>query len=475
MVGFRKDPKLSTRYVEIPLDYSVYSYEPIRTQNTAEDDIARLLVGRVSDAALGTIEAIANFNFSPPIETQFPTPAAAFLSLTLQLQFDYYAYGVMDSSDLQLQVHEILDQMTTDRPYYASTPIPTQSVAIGDTIIAPGPIALADGWEKYTNLDASDNKTFTLPIKLSGTMGQMLLSDLQNNRGIFNNFGEFSSRYPGLSVSMPAGNKILGFTPIYGLPTPGEFDSKLALQYLEGTDTVAVDFPIYYAAVTNSTGGTTLMPVVSFTSLSFDPTGGPLDGLLPFQDIHPADDKMYVQSGTGLIGKYDLTKFYTYFDTLKDVVLNSAEMVLTNTSTFRPPQKLEMVLLDDVNNFRPIYFDTVIASVPKRIKDPYLEKLEFNGAIALTALSATDTRAVVLNAITNNTIPVNQQTGVVSLTILTEFYQQILKEKSHPRKATAFSILPVNTEFSKTVSALNLNASSAVLKIYYSKPLTSLP
>ena len=140
------------------------------------------------------------------------------------------------------------------------------------------------------------------------------------------------------------------------------------------------------------------------------------------------------------------------------------------------PQKLEMVLLDELNNFRSIYIDTVDGSGnPATGVDPYLQKLEANGAIALTAVSATDTRAVILNAITNNTIPVNQQTGVVSLTILTEFYQQILNEKSHPRKATTFSILPVNAEFSKTVSALNLNASSAVLKIYYSKPLTSLP
>jgi hypothetical protein len=437
--------------------------------------LARLLVGRVSDPALGNLEATANFNFSPPIETQFPTPAASFVSLTLQLKFDYYAYGVMDSSDLQLQIFEILDQLTTDRVYFASTPVTTQPVAIGDTIIAPGPVELKDGWERNTNVDATDNISFTIPIKLSGAMGQMLLSDLQNNRGIFESFGEFSSKYPGLSVSMPAGNKILGFTPLYGLPTPGPDDSKLILKYVEGTTPVVVDFPIYYASV-STTSGNVLMPVVSFSAVSFDPTGGPLDGLLPFQDIHPSDNKMYVQSGTGLIGKFDFANFYTYFDTLKDVVINSAEMVLTNTSTFQAPQKLEMVLLDEQNNFRSIYLDTVNASGdPSSIKDPYLAKLEFYDAVALTAVSATDTRAVILNAISTNIVPVNQQTGEVGRTILTEFYQQILNEKTHPRRATAFSILPVDNEFRKTVSALNLNASSAVIRVYYSKPLTSLP
>jgi hypothetical protein len=42
--------------------------EPILTQNIADDEISRLLVGRVSDPDLGDLEAKAYFNFSPPIE-----------------------------------------------------------------------------------------------------------------------------------------------------------------------------------------------------------------------------------------------------------------------------------------------------------------------------------------------------------------------------------------------------------------------
>jgi len=469
LVGFRKDPRLATRLVEIPLDYGVFLREPITTQNTSEDDLSRLLVGKYSDPALGDIEAKAFFNFSPPIETVFPNEGATFESLELQLKFDYYSYGATDSSDLELNVYEILEPMSSERVYYSGTQIAIATSHIGETIIAPGPSELKEGWARYADNDATNNKYLTIKINLSGTIGPSLLNNLINERTIFDDFGAFSARYPGFAVTMPFGNKILGFTPVYSLPTPTDIDSKIILKYNESGTTVAVDFPIYYSSING-----VLNPVVTFSFVESDRSAGPLNGILPFQDFMPADNQMYVQSCTGIMAKFELAKVYAYFDTIENAVINSAEMVFENASTsVRAPQQFELLLLDSLNQFRGLYLDTLIAGQNIQINDPYLLKIQ-QGIVPL-AISATDSRVAILNELTGQTASIDQTTGKVGMTVLTEFFQQIIANKKSPRRAKAFAFHPLDNEFEKTVSSLKLDPSSAKVKIYYSKPLTSLP
>ncbi len=465
LVGFRKDPRLATRFVEIPLDNSVILREPIITQNISTDDVSRLLVGKATDPDFGSLEAKAFFNFSPPIQQDLPTAAATFVSLTLQLKFDYYVFGATDSSDLQLQVHEILEQMTPDRIYYSGTQVLYDAPAIGDTTFAPGPDAIADAWIKNTDNNATNNVFFSIPIRLSGSIGPNLLDDLINNRNILNDFAEFSAKYPGLAITMPVGNKILGFTPVYSLPTPTTVDSRLILKYVENNTTVQLDLPIYYTSINNI-----FNPVVSFTNLQPNRSGGPLDGLIPFQDHNPGDGKMYVQSGTGIMSKFNLKKIYDYFDTVNYAVINSAEMILDNTYIGRNPQEFQLLLLDSLNQFRDIYADTLVNG--KEVNDPYLVKVK-NGVVPLAV--GKETRVALFNELTGSTASINQATGKVGLTIMTEFFQQIISHKDEKGRALSFALHPLDNEFNKSVSILKLAPSSAKVRIYYSTPLTSLP
>ncbi len=468
MVGFRKDPRLETRYIEIPLTKSVFLREPVRTQNIVENEVSRLLVGRATDPELGNITASSYFNFSPPIETVFPNPTAVFESLELQLKFDYYSFGATDSSDLQLQIFELLDPLTADQEYYGSSPASVGALPIGDTTFALGPDELKLGWSFYTDNNPANNAFFDVKIKLSGTVGQSLLDDLIGNRTVFDDFAAFSARYPGFAVTMPVGNQILGFTPVYTLPAPVSGDSKIILKYKEGAIDVTVDFPIYYTSI-----GGQLIPVVSFTSLISDRSGTPLDGVLPFQDFTPTDNNLYLQSGLGLVTKFELDNVYAYFDTIDNAIINSAELVLNNTSSLRAPQSLSLFLLDSTNNFRGLYLDTIVGGKTIRINDPYLVKIQ-NGIIPLT-VSETESRASVLNDLTSGTFSVDQETGKIGLTLLTEFFHQIIKHKTSKRRVKALALFPNQAEFEKTISALKLDPSSATLKIYFSKPLTSLP
>jgi len=470
LVGFRKDPRLGTQYVEIPLDYGVILHEPISTQNIANDDLARLMVGRAVDPDLGTLEATAYFNFSPPIQTAFPSASAVFKSLTLQLKFDYYSYGSTDSTDMQLNVHELTEQMTPDHIYYSGTPTPYNPTVIGDTTFAIGPLEMAAGWALASDNDLSNDVFFSMPIPLTNTaIGQNLLSDLIGNRLVFDDFNEFSLKYPGFAIRMPVTDKILGFTPVYGLPTPSLLDSKLVLTYEESSTLITVEFPIYYATINN-----VIIPTVSYTYLLPDLTGSKLDGIQPFQDYTTSDNNLYVQCGTGVMAKFDLTKVYSYFDTIEYAVINEAELILDNTFASRTPRSIELLLLDSVNQFRSIYLDAGLGNGTV-IKDPYIDTLYYHNAIVPLGSGLEDIHLAIYNTLYGTSVNVDQTTGDVGSTVITEFVQQIVYFKNWKYRAKSFAVHPVDNEFFKSVSALKLSPSSAKLRIYYSKPLTNLP
>lgn len=460
-MGFPKDPKLGTRYVEIPLDYSVIMREPIITQNIADDEISRLLVGRISDPDIGDLEAKAYFNFSPPIESVFPTENAVFVSLKLILKFDYYTFGATDSSDMQLTIHEVDEQLTPERVYYSGTTITYNAVPVGDTTFALGPQEIKEGWELATDNDATNNEYFNLPITINGPIGPSLLHDLTFDRNTIDDFAAFSARYKGFAVTMPVGNKILGFTPVYTLPTPLAVDSRIELTYTESGTRQTVDFPIYYA--TPASSNNSLSAVVSYSYLEPTRTGTAIDGLLPFVDLVPTDGNLYAQSGTGIMPKVDLAKFYNYFDTVKYPVINTAELVLDNTYTGRTPQNIELLLLDSANDFRPYLLEGTTTI------DPYFLLI---GAGIVPLAVGTDSQVAMLNELSGSNTSIDQATGKVNRILVTEFFQQLLFHKNEPRKASSFALHPLDNEFNKSVSLLKLSPSSAKLRVYYSTPST---
>jgi hypothetical protein len=372
----------------------------------------------------------------------------------------------MDSSDLQLSVHELMEPLNSNNVYDSRTPVPYQPTAVGDTVINPGPTQLEGGWKIASDNDLTNDIHFSHSITLSPSIGQSLLDDLRNldSQGTINDFAAFSSKYPGFAVAMPSGNKILGFTPVYQQPEPDQSDSRLVLTYVDNSVAYTVDFPIYFAVVNG-----VLNQVTSFSYLNTNRTGTALEGILPFQDFSPTDGNLYTQSGMGIMPKFSLSKVYDYFDTIPYVVINSAELEIENTYTGRTPQRFELLVLNQLNGFRSLSIDTLINGTLKSFEDPYLFKIR-DGLVGLG--TEPETRAAVLNQLTGASASIDQTTGKVGSTILTEFFYQIVTYKDEPNRALGFALHPADNEFNKTVSKLKLSPSSATLKVYYSTALT---
>jgi len=150
------------------------------------------------------------------------------------------------------------------------------------------------------------------------------------------------------------------------------------------------------------------------------------------------------------------------------MVINSAEIILNNTSLARPPQGIHLRILDSQNQFRPVTFDTIIGGLPIRINDPYLVLIR-SGIEAQG--SPSDLPSVgILNQLTGSVVNIDPKTRKIGSTILTEFFQKIYDNRGHPRRVEAFSLFPLDDEYEKTVSSLVLDPASATLRLYYSKP-----
>ena len=176
-MGFRKDPKLSTRYVEIPLTRTALLYSPLSTGNTSEETLARILVGKYNDPNFGNIESRGYFTYAPPLQTATPDPAATFVSLELQLKFDYYSYGSVDSTDQTLRVVELLEPISADGQYTNNSTINISSTALGEQVFTPGPYGLKAGWKTNVDADPKNNVSFNVTIPITtGTIGQSLLA-----------------------------------------------------------------------------------------------------------------------------------------------------------------------------------------------------------------------------------------------------------------------------------------------------------
>ena len=163
---------MSTRYVEIPLTRTAYLYSPLATGNTSEQKLARILVGKYNDPNFGNIESRGYFSYAPPLQPVTPGPGATFVSLELQLKFDYYSYGSSDSTDQLLRIVELLEPISADGNYTNNSTISISSTPIGQQLFAPGPVDLKNGWKTNIDADPKNNVSFTVTIPITARVAR---------------------------------------------------------------------------------------------------------------------------------------------------------------------------------------------------------------------------------------------------------------------------------------------------------------
>ncbi len=420
------------------------------------------MVGNYNDPQFGNMQVKGFANIAPPTLLLTPPATSVFDSLVLQLSLDFYHYGSSDSSQLTMQVFEVLDTIHPLAGYYTTTQVAYGTQPLGEVKFGVNPTSFDESLALNADRDTSNNVKYNVRVVMDGGYGASLLNDMIKNPALFRDVNSFIGKYKGFAFVMKDGNKIIGINPVFTGPAPKGKDTKLSLYYSDGAAQSRADYPLYYA--NNFTTGTTF-PGVSFTTITTDRSPTVLSGIELFKDFVPINQQFYVQSSTALITKMDLTSFYDFADTLGNIVFNSAELVMNNISQQTAPSQVQLRFLDSTNGFRSLFVDSLVNGVVKPVLDPYLAKIPKAWAPNTTS-NAVDVRAdqgSVVRVSTDKTI---------GKFFITEFCQQIYRYKTDPRRVKAIALMPIEAEFQKSVSSLVLDPGVS-LRLYYTRPLST--
>jgi hypothetical protein len=465
-LGFKRpQSNFKATYAEIPIAASVMTIDSLNTVNEPPSvtDTKRLLVGRYLDDKMGLINSEVYFQFRPLLPKISIPSDAVVNEIFLTLTYDYYYYGSKDVVSSDFFVHELTDTIFTIEPrsnYNFGSTIKYDPNPIGSTSV------LIDVTEKEFDKKFADNNDLTtendhidtLKIGLNAGYGQQLLEFAKTSTEADSNYPEFlkfTGVFKGLAIVSSSGNKIFGFDPRNDPgPTNGKKKnfSKLLLIYKYTVDGVEkrgkLEFVIFNGAIGSALG---------FNRISADRSATPLAGATPFKEFLPSNNLCYVQAGNPIVTKLDFTKFYEYVDTIPNIILNSAELVIDpiEPPTFPPPATLELrVLATSDNKFKRN--SNIIPSA-------YLGSVLYDNDNFVNLVSDTKT-SFSMKLTTSEGI--SRYAG-----FLTDFTQLLHQTKSEEDRFQSFALVPLSPGFGKSVNRVIFNKNNVKLRIYYTTPV----
>ncbi len=346
--GFRKDPRFQLKYKEFSIPAYTVQADSVRSQNTfVSTGSDRLLCGKVNspiDPNFGSITStlFTQFLSSPAKINQTGKTGFKVKKLTFSLALDYYVYGDTLDSPSTFTLHQISgaglnpanEYHTNSNAEYDLNPISTSAYEFKTSRFRLDSLKLYPGYnaDGITTNDVYDTLTFDIPFDSELASA---LFDSAMRKGIyswqktvsgddtlaFNDFktdSVFLTIFKGFAVVPAGGNRVLGFksliSSLFG-------SSRLTLYYEYEEGGVSKIGKHYYF----------LQGLTGFSKVEVDRSGTNISGLPStaiYSNFNAPDNYCYVQSGTGLYTKLDLTAVRATFDSIENVAINSAELII---------------------------------------------------------------------------------------------------------------------------------------------------
>jgi hypothetical protein len=459
-LGFKNQSrKFDISFIEIPVESSVLLLDSLRTSNYFNDPIRRLLVGSYADPVFGNVTAEAYTQIVPGNASRAKEEGAVFDSVVLYVHFDLYSYGSQTSTTLEeFTFHELQEKLThrQGNDYYAQRSVAYSPVVLGEGKQFVDPELFKDEIEDTNTADT----IITIRSRLNDVYGSSLFDSWNNTSIAFTDFEKFNQTYKGLAIVGKNSQKVVGFS------TGNQ--SKLTLHYHTAQDTLTYDFFI--------------SGVVSSSRISIDRSSSELAGLTqPNQEFIPVNqDKRYVQSGAPVCVKLDLSKFLEFSDTIENLVINSAELSISNIDdpgANDPPRSLFLQVLDEQNKLKRL---ASTSNPVQRARDSLDIQLYTNRARTLfdRPVSTLVSKANVFSIFGDT----QQEEARLSYNkddkryvgYLTLFLQELQEDEvSGDFEKTKFKDLvlyPGNPYAAKSLNRVSYNKNNLKLKIYYTTP-----
>ncbi len=354
-IGLDINPENGTfvaRYLEIPIKNSITQHEDILSDNSTRVDFqsqrpisdGRLLVGSYTSPDFGTFKsrAFASFNLG---QAGFTPEGFSFDSLILYARVEY-VYGNNFTGTKRIYIHQLEEDIKTDSLYLTKNSTPYSMDPIGEFNF------------DFSSFDTTRIDTL-MKARISDELGIMLLDSAQSDTMNFYNNEELRKFFKGLAF-VPEENS--------GLVTGIHAESQstfMRLHIHNTTDTSFFDFiiPGYTQDTiysTNSNGEEdTLYVTKNFTryynSIELDKTGSPIAGIPGFyEDFETNDELSYIQGSSGVFTKLNFGDYNQFLDTVKNLVINRAELIIpvhSYSDYLEPSPALDLYLTDESNRF----------------------------------------------------------------------------------------------------------------------------
>ena len=471
LLGFKKDvQRIGLYYKEFNIPVKTIQADSLRSDNVRifidepiEVNLDRLMTGNTNDPVFGQINTTLYAQFLPPlIRAKLKRENVSLDRVTLTLMHDYYFYGdtTVESSHT-FQVKKIFRQgLGLGINFFTKSEVTVQETPIGEATWTFNPDSIRKHITLNNDKNTNNNVFDSLYFELDRKFGQELLDSVLTIKDTLDveQVEKFLRVFRGISVVPTSSNLVMGFNP-------GNIKSKVTVYYfyIEGGQAKRGKYVFTFG----------VPYCVSYTNINYNRSGTNLSNVTSkYTDYDVGDGYSYIQSGTGLFSKLDLTEFYNYFDTIRNPLLNSVELIVptpkdSERKHFSKPANLYYQFLANNNRFyRPVYYQTREDGVAIEKVDPIFQQTyhaELNENFEAHA-RGDDNSGLKIPFVVNTE-------GSFYRAFLTEYFQYQLNLPIIYPKVKYAGLYPSDTPFGKSLNGVSFPSDQVKLRVYYSKPL----
>jgi hypothetical protein len=483
LIGFKPlNSKFDVKYIELPVQSSVLLFDSLRTSNYSfNGETNRFLVGEYADDKFGPAKSTSCSQFFTTSIAKLDS-TAIFKNATIDLAFDNYVYGTSASATPQsvsiYKVDQDLDRLARGS-YFNNTEIEYEANPIGAKSFTLDPAVL----QTY----ADKKKDTALSVPLTTAFGlELFESAVDYRKGIdtaFAYYDLFIKKFKGIAIVPNGCDKVFGFSA-------SNVKTKISVYYKISKDTVTrqlifsfVEGRLVEKIKVNDKDQlvTKIVNVVSFNNIKTTLPAA-LNGITKYVDFPPIDDKRYIQSGAGIYTKLDFRNFLTFSDTIPNMILNSAELVIGNVEdggNLNPPQNLALRILKQNN--RPYTFGRLnTETTTNQIAYRGFAKPDFYIQNNSNVLIENDSAFTIVGDVgayyqLSYSKTKKEYTGNVSAitsnnNYLTRFLQQVCNKEENKPQFQYFVLTPSFPVAAKSVNRVVFSKENIKLRIYYTLP-----
>ena len=278
-----QDENIDLSYTELTLPYQQVQLDSISTTN-----VNRVLVGDYQNDDFGSVISTGYVSMGLGTNAASAESDDELDSLVLVLVRNYF-YGDTEASlEQTIDVRQLSEPFNDTITYFASSSLPYET--------ARPPLA-------SFRFIASPLEADTIRVRMSEAVGNDLLNKLKNNDAELDSSALFQDYFRGLALVPSSQNEFMtGFSRI-----------QMQMYFSAPADTTSKVFNFAAARI--------------FNGVETDRSGTALAGINESGTIaEPADDRIYLQSYTGLVPRID-------FQPLEDFVADSPDRILLNRVT----------------------------------------------------------------------------------------------------------------------------------------------